>query len=49
MIQNSAKEYLQNQSHFMSSDHSREEPKVSLCCVEVQKCHKESKCKKGCV
>ena len=47
MVPNSAKEYLQNQSHFMSSDLSREEPKLSLHCVEVQKYHKESKCKKG--
>ena len=47
MLQSSAEEYLQKQSHFMSSDHSRDERKVSLHCVEVQKCHKESKRKTG--
>ena len=39
MVQSSAEEYLQKQSHFMSSDHSRDEWKVSL----VLKCKNVTK------
>lgn len=40
MVQNSAEEYLQKQSHFMSSDHSREEAK---CLFVVLKCKNATK------